>query len=185
MIKIGILTTREFPLLYFYIKKIILNNISNFIIIYDEKEPLERNIKLWKERTGSNFELNIEKKNFLENINKKYAIFSTVGHNSNQCLDIIKKEKIECLINLGTPRKLNSKIINSVKDIGIINIHPGRLPEYRGSSAVEWAIYDDKLILNTIHFMDEKYDSGNIIISKSYKFLKNDTYQSIRTKVYI
>lgn len=75
------------------------------------------------------------------------------------------------------------EIISSVKH-GVVNIHPGLLPEYRGSSCVEWAILNDDKIGNTAHFMDEGYDTGPIIVQEWYEFPKDSDYQSIRRRVY-
>ena len=66
----------------------------------------------------------------------------------------------------------------------MVNVHPGLLPQYRGSSAVEWAIYSDDKIGNTAHFMGEGYDTGPIINSEWYEFPNDASYQSIRVRVY-
>ena len=58
------------------------------------------------------------------------------------------------------------------------------LPDYRGCSAVEWAILNDDKVGNTAHFMTEEYDEGPIIESEWYEFQKTATYQSIRIEVY-
>ena len=79
-------------------------------------------------------------------------------------------------------RKLSSKLLKSVKN-GIVNIHPGILPEYRGCTCVEWAILNDDKVGNTAHFMTDEYDAGPIIMSKSFKFPYNSDYKYIRAKV--
>ena len=65
-----------------------------------------------------------------------------------------------------------------------MNVHPGILPEYRGCSAVEWAIFNDDKVGNTAHFMTEGYDEGPIIQSEWYEFPKDADYKSIRVRVY-
>ena len=66
-----------------------------------------------------------------------------------------------------------------------MNVHPGLLPEYRGCSCVEWAIFNDDPIGNTVHFMDLDYDTGPIIDRRAYQFCKENNYVDIRTKVYL
>ena len=68
--------------------------------------------------------------------------------------------------------------------LGVINIHPGLLPFYRGCTAVEWSILNDDKVSNTAHFIDSGFDTGPIIKVEWYKFSKKATYQNIRTKVY-
>ena len=66
---------------------------------------------------------------------------------------------------------------------GVVNIHPGLLPKYRGCSCTEWAILNDEKIGNTAHYMDSEYDSRPIIIKESYDFKKEDNYENVRTKI--
>ncbi len=90
---------------------------------------------------------------------------------------------IGCLINAGTPRKISNRILAAMPH-GVVNVHPGILPEYRGCSAVEWAIYNDSQVGNTAHFMGEGYDTGPIIRTEAYEFARDADYQSIRIHVY-
>ena len=88
------------------------------------------------------------------------------------------------MANCGTPRKIEKEIINSVKN-GVLNVHPGILPKYKGRTCVEWSIFNGDKVGNTLHLMNENYDSGPIIKKVSYLFSKNDDYHSVRKKVYI
>jgi methionyl-tRNA formyltransferase len=153
-------------------------------VICDSKISSEKDIRIWKERTGGVFEKTSSKNINLYNLGESVIPFFFVdSHNSLQTIDIIKSMDIDCLFNAGTPRRLSNNIINSVEH-GVVNVHPGILPEYRGCTCVEWAIYNDEKIGNTAHFMDEGYDTGPIITSEWYEFSKNDDYQAIRVKVY-
>ena len=66
------------------------------------------------------------------------------------------------MISIGTPRKISKELIDAIPQ-GIINIHPGYLPHFRGCSAVEWSLLEGFPITNTLHYMSEDYDSGDII----------------------
>ena len=66
----------------------------------------------------------------------------------------------------------------------VLNVHPGVLPEYRGASCVEWAIFTDGPIGNTAHFMVEDYDAGPIIAVEDYRFQIGSSYSDIRTEIY-
>ena len=49
----------------------------------------------------------------------------------------------------------------------IFNIHPGRLPQYRGASPVFWQLKNGEDTLGiTIHFLNERYDAGETVWSK-------------------
>ena len=66
--------------------------------------------------------------------------------------------------NYKSPRVL----LNSVKD-GFINVHPSMLPKYRGGNPYSRVIMNGESETGvTIHFMDEGFDTGDIIAQKAY-----------------
>ena len=72
----------------------------------------------------------------------------------------------------------------------IINIHPSILPKYGGKGMYGSRIHD-KVIENnevetgiTIHYVSEKYDSGEIIFQKKIVIKENDTPQIIEKKIH-
>jgi len=182
--KFGFLSTISAPLLPLTIESALSNDCNNIIVICDSKISSEKDMKIWKERTGGVFESTSSKSiNIYKFRESMIPFFFVDSHNSGQTENIIKSMGIDCLFNAGTPRKLSNSILNSV-EYGVVNIHPGILPEYRGCTCVEWAIYNDEKIGNTAHFMDEGYDTGPIITSEWYEFTKDSDYQAIRVKVY-
>ncbi len=84
------------------------------------------------------------------------------NHNSQATLDLIQKLDLEVLVSAGTPRKLSDGLLKACR-FGVINCHPGRLPDYRGSSVVEWALSQGDSVSATAHFMTADYDAGPII----------------------
>lgn len=68
----------------------------------------------------------------------------------------------------------------SIPRIGALNIHPALLPAYRGLSPVFWALANgEKKTGITIHWIDEKIDSGKIISQKEVLILSKDTEFSL------
>ena len=58
----------------------------------------------------------------------------------------------------------------------IFNIHPGRLPQYRGASPVFWQLKNGEEMLGiTIHFLNERYDAGETVWSKE---IRNESHFS-------
>lgn len=105
------------------------------------------------------------------------------SHNSQECTSLVQKLKIDCLVNAGTPRKLQTDILH-VCPMGVINIHPGKLPKYRGCSSVEWSLYNDDEIANTVHLMNEDYDAGSILTIETYDKTQFGCYQDLRCHLY-
>ena len=59
------------------------------------------------------------------------------------------------------------------------------MPKYRGANCVEWAILNKDKIGLTAHLMNEFYDSGPIILTKTYNFDHEHDYKSIRQRILV
>ncbi|MCH2451394.1 MAG: methionyl-tRNA formyltransferase [Gracilimonas sp.] len=60
--------------------------------------------------------------------------------------------------------------------IGSVNLHASLLPKYRGAAPIHWAIINGEEKTGcTVFFLDEKVDTGNIILQKSLPIGKNET----------
>jgi len=97
-------------------------------------------------------------------------------------LKLIIDQKIDVIIQGGVGL-INNDIIRAVR-IGIINVHPGKLPEFRGCSAPEWAIYHNKPVYATAHIIDEGLDTGPVILSVEYKARPGWSYEEFRANIY-
>ena len=66
----------------------------------------------------------------------------------------------------------------------LINIHPSLLPAYPGIDTHERALHDGiKIHGCTVHFVTPKLDHGPIIIQAAVPVLRDDTPQSLSTRV--
>ena len=179
--QVGVLSTLNNPTLPFVLAALYRNDVNELAVLLDERIESEKDLRIWRERTGGAFQ---EDPDANLHALQRFPPFYFVGnHNGDQCLRLIERLGLDCLVNAGTPRKLSARTLGVVRH-GTINVHPGILPGYRGCSCVEWAIYNDDKVGNTAHFMSEDYDKGPIIRSEWYKFPKNIDYQSIRIRVY-
>ena len=80
---------------------------------------------------------------------------------------------------------LSKKFINKFK-YPILNIHPSLLPKYKGLNTHKRAIKNrEKFSGCTVHFVNEKLDSGKIILQKKVKIFKFDTSKSLAKRVLI
>ncbi len=178
--KIGILSTKDNMLLPYYLKEIKSKRFVKIFLIlcFQSKSSVTLDKRLMKERTGNYFN-NLKLNNLKFNIN----VVNFESHNSYKCVNYIKKNKIDFLLNAGVITKLKEPILKSTK--GIINIHPGILPMYRGCNCVEWAIYNNDYVGNSAHLMTSKYDAGPIIKVEKYNLFRKYTYKKIRKEIFI
>lgn len=106
--------------------------------------------------------------------------------NSKKFVDLIYRNSIDLIVNLGHGQLFKPNLIKSSK-LGILNYHPGLLPQGRGSGAVVGEIMNNVASIGrTCHLVDENFDLGTIIsqeefeisdtstLTDAYKLLTND-----------
>lgn len=106
---------------------------------------------------------------------------------TNDIVNLLKNLQIDLIVLAGflwlIPNNLLEEFPNQ-----IINIHPALLPKFGGKG-----MYGDRIhrtILEagevengiTIHFVNEKFDEGEIIYQSRFKIDKNDTLETIKFK---
>jgi methionyl-tRNA formyltransferase len=104
------------------------------------------------------------------------------SHNSQACFELLKKISPDILINAGSPNILKQKMLD-IPRLGVLNSHPGLLPDYKGCTCLEWAIYNDDPIGATCHFMTAEIDRGPILHKEKMMVRKGSSYKSIRTQM--
>lgn len=173
--RIGFLTTLDNPLLPHFLLEA-HSACLNVFVICDKKKISEKDQAIWFERTaGLLDEGNI--------YNSSYPFYFVDNHNSDDALSLIDDLRLDCLFNAGTPRKLSKVLLDSVEH-GVINVHPGVLPKYRGCSCVEWSLYNGDPVGNTAHFMNIEYDAGPIIEIETLDCIEGLSYIDIRVQLY-
>ena len=181
---IGVLSTVNHPLLPFQLKTLKQAGLKDIIVFLDQKIFSAKNKNIWNRRTNGYFDsIQSAERSPSSRKNTKLLFYFVDSHTSNEAIDLYSKLHVEVLYNAGTPRKLTQGVIESIP-VGILNVHPGKLPEYRGCSCVEWAILNDDMIYNTVHLMDTEYDNGPIIDREYYYFKKSSSYCEIRNTIY-
>tara|TARA_Y100001935_G_C17164608_1_gene437049 strand:- start:142 stop:720 length:579 start_codon:yes stop_codon:yes gene_type:complete len=124
--------------------------------------------------------LNLASKYKIKNItinakNKKKFEFSA--------LRILKKSKVDILCLAGFMRILSPTFIKKFSK-PILNIHPSLLPKYKGLNTHYKAIKNkDKFSGASVHIVNEKLDSGKVILQKKIKITKKDTPKSLEKKI--
>lgn len=85
-----------------------------------------------------------------------------------QLVNKIKALNIDVAVVCSFNYKIPKVLMNAVKD-GFINVHPSMLPKYRGGNPYSRVLMNGETETGvTIHFMDESFDTGDIIAQKAY-----------------
>ena len=108
--------------------------------------------------------------------------------NQDILLKKLKSSKADLIVLAGYMKKISKHIIKNYKN-KILNIHPSLLPKYGGKGfygmRVHEAVYvnKDKKTGATVHFVDENYDTGPILIQKEINVSLNEKPLKIAEKV--
>ena len=128
----------------------------------------------------TNKNLNPEIKKLLINKKIKFKIIDVID---NKILEYLKKKKYYLLIAAGWPLIFNNKIINASTNV-TINLHAGKLPNYRGGSPINWQIINgEKYVYATVIKMIKKLDAGPIYEEQKIKILTQDDVYKIHNKI--
>ena len=76
------------------------------------------------------------------------------------------------------------KVVWSMPEYGTFNLHASLLPQYRGAAPINWAVINgDTETGVTTFFIDEKIDTGAIIVSEKIAIEKDETAGSLHDKL--
>ena len=99
----------------------------------------------------------------LKSNNIKFHKIESLDCNSNQVLKSLKSVESDWIIYTGGGI-LNKRILNMGKKF--IHVHPGRLPDYRGSTCFYYSLIKEGKCSFSAFIMDEKLDSGQILYQR-------------------
>ena len=66
----------------------------------------------------------------------------------------------------------------------IVNAHPGVIPASRGLDSFKWAICEGKPLGNTLHYIDEEVDAGEVIAVVATQVFETDTIATLARRHY-
>ena len=96
-----------------------------------------------------------------------------------QLIEKIKKLDVDAAVVCSFNYKIPRVLMNATHD-GFINVHPSMLPKYRGGNPYSRVIINGETETGvTIHFMDEGFDTGDIIAQKAYHIHSKATMGTI------
>jgi formyltetrahydrofolate-dependent phosphoribosylglycinamide formyltransferase len=113
--------------------------------------------------------------------------FSDVASFSRQVFELMDNAKVDLVCLAGWLCLLE---IPKAYEGRVMNIHPALLPDFGGKGMyglnVHKAVIDSgqKLSGCTVHFVDQAYDTGPIILQRVCPVLENDTPQSVAARVF-
>ncbi len=112
-----------------------------------------------------------------------YLVINTNKRNfENVILNELKKYRISLICLAGYMKIISKKFLNAYGK-KIINIHPSLLPKFKGLNTFKRILKKkEKKTGCTVHYVNEKLDSGAKIIQKSFFIDKNDNEEILKNK---
>jgi phosphoribosylglycinamide formyltransferase-1 len=102
-----------------------------------------------------------------------------------KAINELKKRDIHLICLAGFMKILSKNFIKNFKG-KVLNIHPSLLPKYKGLNTHERAIRNkDKYSGCTVHFVNSRLDSGEIINQKKVRIKKLDTPKTLAKRILI
>jgi len=98
-------------------------------------------------------------------------------HNTEEVMPHLAGLKLDLIVFGGT-RIIRGEILDHPTD-GVINSHPGLLPECRGSASPAWSVYHDIPIGSSTHFCDNGIDTGELLMRREVDVTRGMTYEDL------
>jgi folate-dependent phosphoribosylglycinamide formyltransferase PurN len=108
--------------------------------------------------------------------------YHVVKHNSEQARAIVTGHGLDIGVIAGA-RILKPLVIDAFAK-GVINYHPGLIPESRGLDALFWSIHNNIPLGVTSHLIDRNIDAGIVLERKLIPLYKDDTLFDLSERLY-
>ncbi len=116
-------------------------------------------------------------------IKRKIINYLSSKNAEKNILKELKKNDISLICLAGYMKILSGDFIKKFKG-KIINIHPSLLPKYKGLNTHQKAIENNEKFSGcTVHYVNEKLDSGKIILQKKVRIFKNDSSEKLSKRI--
>lgn len=177
--RIGLLSSWHSPTAGYIRQALLDRGVVAEAVIVDAKPAEAKHMFLWEERTGGQLPPLLPEPAAWQ----ETGFHEVASHCAEEAIDLVRRLQLDLLINAGTPRILGERILAASR-LGVLNVHPGLLPWFRGCTCVEWAVHLDEPVGNTVHFMTAGIDEGPIVLRRAYAFSPEDDYVAVRCRVY-
>ena len=115
-------------------------------------------------------------------------MYPSESHYTDALLGVLREHRIDYVALAGYLRKIPAPVVTAFRH-RMVNIHPALLPAFGGKGLygrrVHAAVLQAGVAVSgaTVHFVDEHYDTGPIILQQSVPVLAHDTPSSLAARV--
>lgn len=96
-------------------------------------------------------------------------------HNSPECRSVLKEHDLDLGILIGTA--IIKPDVFGIPRLGMINLHQGNIPHYRGVPPAFWEHYNkEKEMYITVHTVVKKLDAGYILEEEKFSIFNHEHF---------
>jgi hypothetical protein len=120
----------------------------------------------------------------LDALSQRYGfrVFKPGNLNGAAAIECLRSAGADLGVVMGT--RILKRGLFSLPRLGCINLHKGKVPEYRGMPPGFWELYDAQDTAGvTIHFVDDGLDTGDVVGTCSVPIHPKETPESLRKKL--
>ncbi|MFI5144964.1 MAG: phosphoribosylglycinamide formyltransferase [Ignavibacteria bacterium] len=160
----------------------------NSIINFQKKGKIRSKVALVISNNSNSNALNIARKYQIPAVHLSQKQYNSEPEFVNAFLETLQKHRIDLIVLAGYMKMVPLDVISTFKN-RIINIHPALIPSFCGQGFFGMKVHEAviesgvKLTGVTVHFVDEVYDNGPIILQVPVKVKDNDTPETLQKRV--
>jgi len=99
---------------------------------------------------------------------------------------IIELKRLNANLQVVVAFRMLPQVVWEMPELGTFNLHASLLPNYRGAAPINWAIINgDAKTGVTTFFIDDKIDTGAMILSKEIKIKANENAGTLHDRLMI
>lgn len=101
---------------------------------------------------------------------------------SNTTIEAVRNFEPDLGLSLAAPILRPS--IFSIPRLGTLNLHKGRVPDYRGMPPAFWELWNDEATVGcTVHWVAEKLDTGDVVRESTVRREKHSTVKGMQLQL--
>jgi phosphoribosylglycinamide formyltransferase 1 len=132
--------------------------------------------------------LELARSNSLPAIHVSQKQFSSEEAFVDALLALLSAHEVNFIVLAGYMKRLHPRVVKAYRR-RIVNIHPALLPRYGGTGMYGRHVHEaviaagERLSGATVHFVDEEYDHGPIVLQKTVSVAADETPETLAAKV--
>ena len=120
----------------------------------------------------------------MESLARKYGFRMIEAGNLNGAGAMEKLRSLDTDLGVVLGTRILKRPLFSIPRLGCINLHKGKVPEYRGTPPGFWELYDGRSSAGvTVHYVDDGLDTGDVAGDIEVPIHPKETPESLKAKL--